>query len=207
MRFLAALAVACALASPAVAEGYDDTWYAADFWTGEYPDGFSVSGPVTIKIRPELSPAAEPSVDCQLADGATYHPWNAQRVESDKLVFKSFTRIDENVVNADTDATLYDHEDGTETKRTFKKGERWRYLTYLAEGMFLMEVDGKLYEGDQGLIENSKSVVEGIGQTDEWMGLTCANGATGWLLFADTVDVPGIAEPNIVTYGEAADAK
>ena len=38
------------------------------------------------------------------------------------------------------------------------------------------------------------------------MQLTCANDATGWLLFDDMLGVPGIGDPNIVTYGEAKDA-
>ena len=37
------------------------------------------------------------------------------------------------------------------------------------------------------------------------MRLTCANGATGWIYLPDVVGNPGIAEPNILGYGEAAD--
>ena len=71
------------------ARAYDGTWYRADFWSGEYPAGFTLTADVSIQIRLEPVPDAPPTVRCDLSRNATYHPWNGARIADRKLKFVS----------------------------------------------------------------------------------------------------------------------
>ena len=47
------------LAMPGLAQGtdaYGDAWYRGEFWSGEYPGGFTVVKDVTVKLRATLDP-------------------------------------------------------------------------------------------------------------------------------------------------------
>jgi len=69
---------------------YDDTYYVAGFWAGEYPNGFAISAPdVTIQARKVMHIDAQRDVSCPLPQNANYHPWNAARGETDGLEFQS----------------------------------------------------------------------------------------------------------------------
>ena len=192
---------------PSVALAYDDTWYRLPAWPGEYPHGFTMSADTSVGIRPVPEPGAERNVPCQLRKDATYHPWNAARVRSDGLEFVSFTRIEEYRLNEDHETYAQTADEATiDMVFDLKKGDRWSYLTYLGEGAFLMRLRGVIYVAGQDLIEVS-SPVSGAADaaTDEWVKLTCADGATGWLLLGEVVETPGFGPPNILGYGEAAD--
>lgn len=214
MKTLAATLIALSmLAVPAIvraqsADIYDAKWYRAEFWSGEYPDGFTVVTDTHLKLRPTLDPKAEKSIDCEVAAKATYHQWNNVRVQSDGLAFVGFTRIDERKVTKDIDVTLYAEADSTEVPTHFKAGDTFRYLTYYGEGAFLMEKDGVKYQGDQDLAEASTS---SFGDTtpasDEWLRLNCRNNVWGWLFMGDTANDPALTGANIVGYGESADAE
>src|SRR5215470_12579568 len=72
---------------------YDASWYRANGWSGEYPDGFTMASNVATKIRGSLNLDAPKIISCVLRKGATYHQWNKKRVISDRLEFISFTKI------------------------------------------------------------------------------------------------------------------
>ncbi|MBI4921697.1 MAG: hypothetical protein HY834_08100 [Devosia nanyangense] len=204
------LVLLAAPAAPGLAQdagAYGDGWYRGEFWSGEYPNGFTVLEATTLKLRPELSPAAEPSIDCPLPAKATYHPWNSARVFSDGLTFASFTEIDEMEVTKPFEASLYGQLDATEVTIKFEPGMIWKYLAYYGEGAFLLEYDGVRYDGDQGLIDASTSTHPGDKGYDEWLRIDCASQMWGWLFMADIQDNAAFGPPNIEGYGVAADAE
>ena len=43
------------------------------------------------------------------------------------------------------------------------------------------------------------------GQEDEWLRVTCTDGAKAWLLYDEVVTVPGIVPSPITGYGDASD--
>ena len=64
------------------ANNYDGKWYLSEFWTGEYPSGFSViDRNVSIKGRSRLNFSAARHVKCELPYLAVIHPWNAARIK------------------------------------------------------------------------------------------------------------------------------
>jgi hypothetical protein len=190
-----------AYSSP-LAAAYDDAWYQASFWGGEYPNGFSVNGVTIVGARFEPDPETPASIECLLPKGAVYHPWNHDRVEADLLTFVSFTRKQPYTLDADLSLTVYT-EEGDDVGLDLTAGDTWTYLTYLGEGAFLMEYAGATYVGDQVLFEVSSA--NGEAETHEWLRLICGNGESGWLLLDEILPLPTIGEANIVGYGEARD--
>jgi hypothetical protein len=188
---------------------YDASWYRANGWSGEYPDGFTIASNLTAKIRGSLNSDAPKSISCVLRKGATYHQWNKKRVISDRLEFISLTKIETYELSASFTVELRRHSDGDDTTIQFKKGDQWLYLAGLAEGTFLIKFNDTIYIADQNLYEKSTKVeapVDGAESTyDEWLKLRCANGAVGWILFNEIKDSPDFAAPNLVGYGYASD--
>lgn len=206
---LFAIAAMLALAAvPALAQStYDDTWYRAPYWSGEYPGGFSVAKTTTVQLRPTLDVTAEQTIACELPQGATYQTWNQSRVEEQGLHFVSFSKIATYKITEPYEATLYNHLDGTELKVAFKKGDTFRYLVYFGEGAFLLEYDGVEYDGDQDLFEHSVQQGDSNGY-EEWLRINCSNNQWGWLYMGD-IDLEGgvFVGPNITGYGTAEDLK
>lgn len=196
---------------PAMAQSvnaYGEDWYRAEFWSGEYPNGFTVLKDSVLKLRPALDPKAEKTIDCPVSAKATYQQWNGPRVQEEALSFVSFTEIDEMAITEAYDATLYRHDDATEVAVSFKPGDKWRYLAYFGEGAFLMEYDGVQYDGDQDLFDHSESVKPGERGYEEWLRINCSNNRWGWLFMGDIAkDDVAFSGPNILGYGEAADAE
>ena len=162
----------------------------------------------SIEIRSNLHPKAPKSITCFLKKGATYHPWNKTRIASDGLKFVSFTKITTYQLNSNFNAEVELKPSGRMSVIKFKKGDRWSYLAYLAEGSYLMSVAGKVYIGGQDLIGNSTEVGSQRNDKDgydEWLGLKCANAAVGWILLRDVQDAPGFGQANITEYGKAED--
>ncbi len=200
------------LTSSAIAEIYDATWHKEFSWSGEYPHGFTVNSNVTISIRSELDRAAPKNISCLLQKGATYHEWNKSRVQSDKLQFVSFTKITTYEVEKTFAAKAQLDADKSDVSIHFTEGDRWFYLYYGGEGAFLFRFGNVNYIGDQDLIANSKEidvsegkelgVVEGY---DEWLGLQCANGVSGWILMSEIKELPEFDSPSIKEYGTATD--
>lgn len=209
MRILLLAAVALALmAAPAFAqsvESYDEGWYRAPFWSGEYPGGFSVAKTTTVQLRPTLDPKAEKSIACELPQGATYQLWNYERVLEQGLNFTSFTRIADYKMTKPFEATLYRHDDASEATVSLKEGETWQYLVYLAEGAFLMRYDGVEYDGNQDLFEYSEQVGDTNGY-EEWLRINCPNNQWGWLFMGDiSLDDGAFLSPNITEFGTSKD--
>lgn len=203
---LAVTAMLSLAAAPALAQStYDDTWYRAPFWSGEYPGGFSVARTTTVQLRPTTEASAERSIACELPLGATYQAWNRDRVEEQGLSFTSYTRIAEYEMTEDYEATIYRRDDASEAVIPFKDGDTWRYLVYLAEGSFLMELDGVVYDGTQDLFEHAEQIGDTNGY-EEWLRINCPNNQWGWLFMGDiTLDDGTFLAPNITGYGEAKD--
>jgi hypothetical protein len=209
MRILSSLVAGLALAfaaEPALAQStYDESWYRAPFWSGEYPNGFSVLKDVTVELRPALDPKADKTIACDLPAKATYQMWNNARVEDQGLHFVSFTKIEEYRITKDYTASLYDPSQGMNVDIALKPGDIWRDLAYYGEGAFLMEFDGVRYDGDQSLYDVSEAVKDEDGY-EEWLRINCSNNQWGWLFMGDVaVDDVTFAGPNITGYGSAAD--
>ncbi len=205
-RFCQALLLAAGL-FPVQALAYDATWYKTDFWSGEYPHGFTLNEDVTTQIRADHDPKAQKDIACTMEKGATYHPWNGDRVKSSKLEFLSFVPIETYVIKAPVTFTLHDEQTKSDVTVSFKQGDEWTYLTYYGEGAFRMKFQDKVYAAEQDLFEASKEKdgKKTDTQVDEWLKLTCANGATGWLLLGDVLGQPGYDSPKYVEYGVAVD--
>lgn len=206
---LLSAAISTALAfivAPALAQStYDEGWYRAPFWSGEYPGGFSVVQATTVQLRPSLDPVAEKSIACDLPQGATYQAWNLERVEDQGLAFVSFTRIADYKMTESFEATVYRRDDASEVKLALMDGDSWRYLVYLAEGAFLMEYGGVIYDGTQDLFEHSEQVGDEDGY-EEWLRINCPNNQWGWLYMGDiAIDQGQFIAANITEYGVSKD--
>lgn len=205
--FARLLFVSAALLLPDSACAYDATWYKTDFWAGEYPNGFTLDSDITVKIRNEPLPAAPQDIACALKKGETYHPWNGERVEASKLEFLTYVKKVSYKVKSPATILLQDENSDSDREVDFKPGDRWTYLTYYGEGMFRIELDGKEYAAEQDLFEVSEDKGDQEHDEDEWMQLTCANGATGWLLFGDVAEQPAFKKPDFPEYGKAVDER
>lgn len=206
MKAMIVAAVAMLTAAPVLAQStYDDSWYRAPFWSGEYPDGFSVAKTTTVQLRPALDPAAEKSIACELPQGATYQPWNRERVEEQGLWFTSLTKIGDYKMLKPLETTLYRRSDATEVQVKVSKGETWRYLVYLGEGAFLMEYKGEEFDGNPDMLDASQQMGDAAGY-EEWLRINCSNNQWGWLFMGDiNLDEGTFVTPNITTYGESKD--
>jgi len=207
IRSLALLSIYPLLTVTAFA--YDATWYKTDFWVGEYPHGFTLEQSVTTLIRTAPDPLAAMTINCTMTKGATYHPWNSERVASSKLEFISYVPTETYVIKKPATFTLRNERTDIDEKITFGTGDEWTYMTYYAEGMFKMSFKGTAYTADQDLMEASQEkdteALTKVRFVDEWMKLTCANGASGWLLLGDVLGKPPYGSPNFVDYGVAKD--
>ena len=204
---LALLPIAQLLPDSALA--YDATWYKTDFWAGEYPHGFTLEKDVSTQIRATLDPQAPRTIDCAMKKGATYHQWNIERVVSAKLEFISYVPTVTYVIEKPAAFTLRNEQTDSDEKITFGKGDEWIYLTYYAEGAFKMSFKGTAYSAEQDLMEASREkdtkTLAKDRFVDEWLKLTCANGASGWLLSRDVLGKPPYGSPNFIEYGVAKD--
>ena len=184
---------------------YDQTWHVGDFWSGEYPDGFTVKGDgVTLIGRAEMLPGAPRNITCMLPDGANYTPWNVERAEADDLKFVSANKITKITITKDVELDSYD--DDSPIKLSLKTGDELHYLYYIAEGFFMAEYQGQDYE----LLEtdmNDSAKFETGGSTHEWVNVKCddGDGTRAWLLLSEVQGSPGTARTEHDQYGAAHD--
>jgi predicted aspartyl protease len=206
---LAGAAVAACVGAAVTAFAYDASWYKANGWSGEYPNGFTITTDVTIKIRGSLDPDAPKTVPCLLRTGATYHEWNKKRVTSEGLEFVSFTKIVTYELKAATTTQVVRKSDGRKAIIKFKKGDRWSFLASLAEGAFLIKFGDTVYVADQDLFKNETEVGTPSNNDqdnyDEWLKLKCANGTVGWIFVREIENALGFSKPDIIEYGTASD--
>jgi hypothetical protein len=164
---------------------------------------------VTLNIRGSPDLDAPKSMSCVLTKGSTYHQWNKKRAVSDRLEFISFTKIKTYELKASFTAEVSRQSDGRDTTIEFKKGDRWSYLAYLAEGNFLIKFSDTVYVAGQDLYDESTEVEAPVKSDrstyDEWLKLKCANGTVGWIFFNEVKNTPGFSKANISGYGVASD--
>lgn len=187
--------------------GYDAAWYRTDYWGGEYPDGFTMTADATIRIRKIPDRDAKRTLKCLLRANATYHPWNEPRVRSDHLQFVTFSRIATYEFRSPYEATVEKYDNHEPLTLKFAKGERWSFLAAIAEDIFLLRAKHALYRGGQDLLVASTEISGGLASLfpDQWLGLICANGETGWLLLKDIPKRGPYGPANSFGYGHAED--
>ncbi|HKD31556.1 MAG TPA: hypothetical protein VKC66_37340 [Xanthobacteraceae bacterium] len=204
---------------------YDASWYRAEYWGAEYPDGFTVDDDVTLRIRATPAVGASKSVSCALPKGATYHPWNKKRVAADHLKFVTFTRIVPFEITEDYSSGVWRFPGDVLMTLNFKKGDRWSLIAPGSEGFFLIRFGGKIYRAEQNLFSASAAVggkprEEHGSEEDgnrggnvvdveqhEWVRLKCATGAAGWIFYDEIRGAPGFSSPDECGYGCAEDRK
>jgi hypothetical protein len=225
-RGLAVARVACALvgmaalvdassafAQPAApASGYDSSWYVSDFWSGEYPPGFSVTRPETaVRARRAMDKAAARDVECRIPYLAVIHPWNKRRIATSQLRFVSASKIVHLVAK---EAFVFQGVDAR-TKVPIKKGDTVDYIRNDAEGSFEVRIAGKQYTAGQDLFDHMEKVADDQFAEEDWVALTCVGGTRAWIFLADLgldsddpkVQAPGISGvgPGQTGYGKARD--
>jgi len=208
-RFSCFVAFLPAVGAAGPAFSYDASWYRARGWSGEYPDGFTMAMDVTFNIRGNPDLDAPKSMSCVLRKGSTYHQWNKKRAASDRLEFISFTKIATYELKAGSTVEVSRESDGRDTTIEFKKGDRWSYLAYLAEGNFLIKFGDTVYVAGQDLYDESTGIETPVTSDrntyHEWLKLKCANGTVGWIFFNEIKDTPSFSKANISGYGVASD--
>jgi hypothetical protein len=160
----------------------------------------------TIMIRGTADADAPRSVECHLPKNATYHPWNDARTKRDNLLFVTFTKVQDYRVEKAHKASLERQADHATVTIRFKAGDRWSYLAYGSEGLFLMRFKDADYVANQDLAEASTLVSGSDEAPQEWLRLDCANGTSGWLFMNDVPQGGPFGEPNTPDYGRAEDA-
>jgi hypothetical protein len=194
LRRMAVVAPPNPTLAPPTPPTYDASWHKASYWAGEYSNGFTMKTDATIQIRDLPDPKRPKSVACLLKQGTVYHSSNESLVASDRLQFITFTKIVPRTVKVDFTVKASRESDGREATLRFKKGEKLFYLAYRGEGTFLFKFRNTLYFSHAD-VDMDKFATRGSESqrtpSDEWLGLTCANGATGWILFKEVEKLPG----------------
>jgi len=185
--------------------GYPEGWELQPFWSGEYPNAFSVTQEgVTVMGHPAITFEQYPPIYCGLPNKATYSPWNGQRRESDALEFVSMVYPTTFTIKEDTEIEAFVG-DGAEML-TLKTGDVLVYKSYLAEGFFIAEKDGIQYEMNEADLPQSTEFEQGP-EDQEWVLVTCtdADSTRAWILFEDALGAPGVELYEYTGFGEAAD--
>ena len=185
--------------------GYPDGWELQLFWSGEYPNAFSVTEEgVTVMGHEAITFEEYPPIYCGLPHKATYSPWNGTRRESDKLEFVAMTYPTTFTIMEDTSVEAFVG-DGAE-QLALSAGDELIYKSYLAEGFFIAEKDGVQYELNESDLPASTEFQQGP-EDQEWVLVTCddAEGTRAWVLYDDALKAPGVEPYQYTGFGEAAD--
>jgi hypothetical protein len=195
--------------------GYGEGWYVSEFWSGEYPPGFSVTRRDTVvQARARMDKAAPREVACKLPYLAVIHPWNRSRIAKSKIKFLSATKIVRLVAK---EPFVYETQDAKASqirKIRLKKGDTIEYLGNGAEGSFEIRFAGKLYTADQNLFDHMEDVAQDQFVEEDWVSLSCEGGNRAFILLSDlvlegatgerTAGVSGVG-PGQTGYGRARD--
>lgn len=185
--------------------GYPDGWELQPFWSGEYPNAFSVTQEgVTVMGHETITFESFPPIYCGLPHKATYSPWNGARRESDDLDFVAMVFPTTFTIMEDVSVEAFVG-DGVE-QLALSAGDELIYKSYLAEGFFIAEKDGIQYELNEGELPASTEFQQGP-EDQEWVLVTCddADGTRAWILYQDALGVPGVEPFEYTAFGEAAD--
>jgi hypothetical protein len=204
-----------AVGQPAApASGYDSSWYVSDFWSGEYPHGFSVTrADTTVQARRSMDKAAPRDVACKLPYLAVIHPWNQRRTATSHVKFLSATKIVRLIAK---EAFVFEDVGGdAKRKVAIKKGDVIEYIRNDAEGSFEVRIAGKQYTAGQDLFDHVQDVPNDQFVEDDWVSLACTGGGRAWIFFAELglgsddpkAQTPGISDvgPGQTGYGRARD--
>lgn len=185
--------------------GYPEGWEVQHYWSGEYPNAFSVTQEgVTVMGHETITYGVYPPVYCGLPYKATYSPWNRDRSESDRLEFVSMVFPTKFTIKEDVTLTVLVG-DGEEDL-ILKTDDELIYKSYLAEGFFVAEKDGILYEMNESDLPQT-TVFEQGPEDQEWVLVTCADAdqTRAWVLYEDAIGAPGVEPFEYTGFGEAAD--
>lgn len=185
--------------------GYPDGWEVQPFWSGEYPNAFSVTQEgVTVMGHETITYQVYPPIYCGLPHKASYSPWNGARRESDDLDFVAMVYPTTFTIMEDTSVEVFVG-DGAE-QLALKSGDQMVYKSYLAEGFFIAEKDGVQYELNEADLPQSTEFQQGP-EDQEWVLVTCddAEKTRAWILYEDALGAPGVEAYEYTGFGEAAD--
>lgn len=185
--------------------GYPEGWEMQPYWSGEYPKAFSVTQEgVTVMGHEVITHEQYPPIYCGLPNKATYSPWNAERRESDNLEFVSMVYPTTFTIMEDVSVQVLIG-DGTEQLQ-LKTGDQMIYKSYIAEGFFIMEKDGILYELNENELPHSTEFERGP-EDQEWVLVTCndAEKTRAWVLYEDALKAPGVDVYHYTGFAEASD--
>jgi len=195
--------------------GYGGSWYISNFWSGEYPQGFSVVRESTVVMaRNKMDKNAARDQRCELPYLAVINPWNADRIRTSKVQFFSATKIIPLITKEDFNFNGYFGE--KQVTVHVKKGEILKYLRNDSEGSFEIEIAGKQYTADQDLFDHVDEVPDNLFVEEDWVLLTCEEGNRAYIFLPDIIFetqetglryAPGVADvgPGQVDYGKARD--
>jgi hypothetical protein len=146
--------------APPAHTGYDKSWFISEFWSGEYPPGFSVTRKNTfLMARSAMDKSLARSVACAMPYLAVIHPWNTRRNQKRKVTYWSASRI-VNLV-AKEDFTF----ESDAAKIPIKKGDVIEYFRYDAEGAFEVRIKRKQYTAHQDLFEHVQETAKASSST------------------------------------------
>ena len=185
--------------------GYPDGWEMQPYWSGEYPRAFSVMQEgVTVMGHEVITHEDYPPIYCGLPHKATYSPWNAERRESDNLEFVAMVYPTTFTIVEDVSVQVYIG-DGAE-QLDLKTGDQLIYKSYIAEGFFVMEKDGILYELNENELPQSTEFEPGP-DDQEWVLVTCddAEKTRAWVRYEDALKAPGVDVYHYSAFAEASD--
>lgn len=185
--------------------GYPEGWELQPFWSGEYPNAFSVTQEgVTVMGHETITYEVYPPIYCGLPNKATYSPWNGTRREADDLDFVAMVYPTTFTIMEDTSVEVFVG-DGAE-QLALKAGDQMVYKSYLAEGFFIAEKDGVQYELNEADLPASTEFQQGP-DDQEWVLVTCddADKTRAWILYEEALKAPGVEAYEYTGFGEAAD--
>lgn len=194
---------------------YDNSWFQAEFWSGEYANGIAVvKRNTSVMGRASMDPSAPADLRCALPYKAVFHPWNSRRNAKSKVNYFTASKIVKLVAKEDFEFSGNDGDD----KIAIKKGDEIEYLIYGSEGYFTVRIQGKQYGAGQDLFEKVEEVSREQFQEDQWFQLNCENRVRVWLRMDDlftnndgeeTKYAPGLGNwgAGMIEYGKVRDLR
>jgi hypothetical protein len=191
--------------------GYDKSWFISEFWSGEYPPGFSVTKRHTVLMaRTGMAKALPRNVACEMPFLAVIHPWNTARIRESKVTFLSASKIVNMVAKEDF---VFRPDEVSAVPINIKKGEVLEYLRNIGEGAFEVRIRGTRYRADQDLFGHVLDVPGQDFIEENWVALNCVNGKRAFIYLPDLglngtkTRVSGINDigPGLIKYGKARD--
>ena len=185
--------------------GYPDGWEMQPYWSGEYPNAFAVTQEgVTVMGHETITYGEYPPIYCGLPYKATYSPWNGDRITSDELNFVAMVYPTTFTIKEDVEVEVFLGKDIE--MLALKAGDELIYKSYLAEGYFMAEKDGAMYEMNEAELPESTEFERGP-EDQEWVFVTCddAEKTRAWVLYEDAINANGVEPYEYTGFAEAAD--